>query len=499
MANTTPTWYGGISKLFNATDIAHMAQLDVDLSSYTYVSEHAPMIYQQVSSGNMPPGNPWPSSQVTMFLDWMNAGCPKGTPTTDTMAKTANFTAQTATRIRKDITQLSSDEITTLKKAFNGIMALSTTDLNSYFVQAGYHWLPAGNTYCMHHAPAFLSWHRAYMLSFENALRSIEGCEDVTVPYWDITGPYPSILNEAPFDSYTFPVAVGDGYNAGDKTQRYTQDKIEANLAQFTVTDKVNKAMSQTDWEDFNGYFAGAANNTLISAHDNGHNSIGQTMANQDVAAFDPIFWFFHCNWDRLMWVWQKQMSATDVNGLLNTINKETDLTSYQTYTIESVGVLPPFTTSDFNVNAIDTVDSAATLDVDYADPAQAAEVNMVTKTTLNSTVGDKFQVNRKMANVRVSGVNRLKIPGAFNVHLMQDDDVIASTGMFQPSEAEKCSNCVQNAIVHFDFELPIKQIAKGKLGVWVEPHNKDFVGDRFPAKLMGNPKIEVSLIMQHD
>ncbi len=36
-----------------------------------------------------------------------------------------------------------------------------------------------------------------------------------------------------------------------------------------------------------------------------------------------------------------------------------------------------------------------------------------------------------------------------------------------------------------------------GKLSVWVEPVNKDFIGDRFPQKLMGDPVIDVHLLLQ--
>ena len=69
-------------------------------------------------------------------------------------------------------------------------MAKDPSDPNSYFVQAGHHWLPAP-LYCLHHVPGYNPWHRAYMLSFENALRSVPECGDVTLPYWDITTPFP--------------------------------------------------------------------------------------------------------------------------------------------------------------------------------------------------------------------------------------------------------------------------------------------------------------------
>lgn len=94
--------------------------------------------------------------------------------------------------------------------------------------------------------------------------------------------------------------------------------------------------------------------------------------------------------------------------------------------------------------------------------------------------------------NLRVAGVNRLKIPGSFKIHLLKDGKVLASKGFFQPVEADKCENCVKNAIVNFDFELPRAEVATGEFSVKVEPIDTNFVGSTFPHKMMGNPTIEV-------
>jgi tyrosinase len=45
----------------------------------------------------------------------------------------------------------------------------------------------------------------------------------------------------------------------------------------------------------------------------------------------------------------------------------------------------------------------------------------------------------------------------------------------------------VNNATVHFDFELPLDAIKDRKLSVQVEPVDKNFVGASFPAKMMDN------------
>jgi hypothetical protein len=442
----------------------------------------------------------------------MKADCPKGTPSQTVLFANKNllFAAapvKTASRIRKDIEKLGADELAKLKLAFEGIMKKDPSDPNSYFAQAGIHWLPEPDLWCMHHAPAYNPWHRAYMYQFENALRSVEGCEDVTLPYWDITKPFPEVLKSAPFDAYTFQQDVGNAplYNLkGKQTYRDTYDNIAANLLKHKVAEKVHNALRQPTWENFHGYFVeGVQNVFIINAHDMGHNSIGGpgvgsptrggTMSDQDVAAFDPIFWFFHSNWDRLYWKWQKKMRATTLNGLLSTIDKIKDRTSFQTFTDDTVGALPPFPQK-----AAEIIDSVTSLDVDYEDDDELLQAPMLNETRLASFASRKFTVKSDLVNVRVKGLNRLKVPGSFYVHLLRDGEIIATTGFFQPHEVEKCASCVKNAIVNFDFELPLTEINQGKLGVKVVPFFTDFVGDEIPAKLMGDPTVEVHFIVSN-
>jgi tyrosinase len=494
-----PTWYDTIRLMFTPTDIEHMGNQDLDLTSYEQVQTASGNIYGQVASQNMPPGNPWTADMNQTFLNWMSDGCPKGTPTSNQVsARLAMAVKTAASRIRKDINSLSTTELATLKTAFEGILSKAPSDPNSYFAQAGIHWLPG--LYCQHHVPAYNPWHRAYMLSFENALRSVPGCENVTLPYWDITTPFPALLKSAPYDSYTLPQDIGGGYNVGYVTQRYSYPDIAANLLQYGVTDDVNRALTQTDWEDFNGYWSGAPYNTIIAAHDGGHGSIGPTMADQSVAAFDPVFWFFHANWDRLWWEWQVKVGATNLNGLLSTINKTTDPLSYQIFTLPVLEAIAPFTTGSLGLTTVKVIDSVNSLGVDYAPPAtQAPPLAFALKTSRAASIDRKVSVNAQRAMVSVTGVNRVKIPGSFAVHLLKDGKRIASRFMFQPNEVEKCETCVKNPIAHFDWDLPLAEVTGGKLSVEVEPVNKAVVGPRFPSKLMGNPTIDVHIPLQTD
>lgn len=498
---TNPTWYGEISKMFNQTDIDHMAPQGVQLDNYEYVKSNATNIYGQVASGNMPPGNPWQQSWVQTFLNWIQTGCPKGTIETTESALSGmalrKSAEKVAGRIRKNVVSLSSEELEKLKKAFSAIMSMDHNDPNGYFVVAGWHGLPKSK--CMHHIPPYNPWHRAYLLYFENALRNVEGCEDVTLPYWDINTPIPDVLNQAPFDSYTYPVDLNAQYKKGDKTSRYTWSQISSNLAQYEVLEDLSRAMGRTDWEDFHGgrAFDNAPNNTNISGHDGGHVSIGDTMLDQNVASFDPIFWFYHCNLDRLWWTWQKKMNATSLSGLLKTIRSDF---SRNYFTNEFLTTLDPFTSMPINRTTVNVIDSLNDLDVDYQETAfEGLALEALSTMKGSSLLSDRFRVKPDRVNIRVKNLDRIKIPGSFKVHLMKNDKILRSRAFFQPNEVEKCENCVQHRAVNFDFELDLEEVAGAKLEILVEPLNKDAHGEKFPAKLMGNPTVNMRLLMTND
>lgn len=497
-----PTWYGDIQKMFTAGDVACMqGQFGAafNLGSYQFVARHANQIDQVVSSGVMPMGGPaWSKDKVDTFRAWIANGFPEGATEPAVRKVKALTAASGAARIRRDIRSLKNDEIEKITAAFQGIMDLPASDPNSFFSLAAIHWLPAPDFYCMHHSPGFLSWHRAYQIVFENALRSIPGCEDVTIPYWDITveEPLPTWLFKKPFASYTFPQDVSDKFKKGSTTKRYSANAILKNLkgkpgvVGSDVFTDVSNAMSQETWEEFNGYFANADHDTLIAGHDNGHNSIGATMQDQGVAAFDPIFWLFHNNWDRLFWEWQKHYNATTQAGMLSRISG--DQASHDTFSKPIPAQLSPFTTMNSRLNAIDLL-NLHDWDIDYAPPVTSAK-------RIASAVGVKalhaaesFRMDSKMVHVRVDGVNRLRIPGSFRLHLMKGKTVIGTRALFQPGNTQECANCIKNAVVHFDFKLPAKVVSGGTLSLWIEPADKT-LGKSIPLASLGNPTIEVRL-----
>jgi hypothetical protein len=68
-----------IRPLFTDTDVDHMKNYGLDLSSRDDVVKHAKEITSVVSAGTMPPpsdgGKPWSLEMCEMFRQWVDQGC----------------------------------------------------------------------------------------------------------------------------------------------------------------------------------------------------------------------------------------------------------------------------------------------------------------------------------------------------------------------------------------------------------------------------------------
>lgn len=108
----------------------------------------------------------------------------------------------TTPRVRRSIAELQAEydkgnrkPLETLMRAWKGIKELRSDDPNSFFMLGGFHGEPFRGPgayanawwggYCQHATVLFPTWHRAYLYKLEKALQSIDGCEDVTLPFWD--------------------------------------------------------------------------------------------------------------------------------------------------------------------------------------------------------------------------------------------------------------------------------------------------------------------------
>ena len=158
-----------------------------------------------------------------------------------------------------------------LIRAFRGIQALPPDDPKSFFYLAGLHGLPfrgPGVTdpdwyggYCWHSTVLFPTWHRIHLLEFENALRSIPGCQDVTLPFWDELVPE-IVYSEDPADPekkefwvpkiLTSPTFELDGRNDNPLYSYKLQEALITN-----VTPDQSRSSKPKDYETVRYPFAG--------------------------------------------------------------------------------------------------------------------------------------------------------------------------------------------------------------------------------------------------
>jgi tyrosinase len=253
----------------------------------------------------------------------------------------------------------------------------SQTDVQSFFQVAGIHGLPNipwdgatgdqpfdPNTqwggYCTHGSVLFPTWHRPYVMLYEQILQQHaeevaatyqvdqaswkQAAIDLRQPYWDwaanaippaevislkqvtITGPNgKKITVNNPLYHYTFhPIdpSFSEPYSGWQTTLRQptssrpnatdnvTRLKSVLSSAQSNITSSTYSMLTRVNtWPAFSNHTVGdggSTSNSLEAIHDGIHVDVGGNgqMADPAVAAFDPIFFLHHCNVDRMLSLW---------------------------------------------------------------------------------------------------------------------------------------------------------------------------------------------------
>ena len=157
-------------------------------------------------------------------------------------------------RLRVSLRELEKDkaQMNAFLRASKRVQDLPPENPDSYWVIAGYHGMPFVNNqfelppntptwggWCQHQNVLFPTWHRAYCLRLENALRAVSPDDDVTLPYWDATSEeslqhgLPEIVTKEkvmidgqvernPLYSYTLPKNIGDSKQLYSKPDGYS-------------------------------------------------------------------------------------------------------------------------------------------------------------------------------------------------------------------------------------------------------------------------------------
>jgi tyrosinase len=214
-------------------------------------------------------------------------------------ARPAPNAAPARLNVRKNIDELSDQELSDLRRAIKQAIALNDKRGFEYF--AGWHGVPFG--WCQHHDALFLPWHRAYLYWLELALQSeVAG---VTLPWWD--------WSKASGIPAAYVVAQADGAENVLAKAPITVFNTAAKSGWPTETSRDPGEVPQTpappyaqEW----AYAMQAENYTefserLWSVHDTLHVWVGGTMGQVDWAAYDPLFFAHHANVDRAWRIWQ--------------------------------------------------------------------------------------------------------------------------------------------------------------------------------------------------
>jgi tyrosinase len=157
-----------------------------------------------------------------------------------------------------------------------------------------------------HGGPAFLPWHRAYLLDLERELQRVD--DRVALPFWRFDEAAPNVFSTAFMGLSDNLGRVG--FNAGHPLLSWSTDgqpgilrggAVGPDRVPSLLTQAQTLALSSGPNADY-GRFAGMEGDP----HGFAHTSHGSGWITRiPTAAKDPLFFLLHCNVDRLWAMWQ--------------------------------------------------------------------------------------------------------------------------------------------------------------------------------------------------
>lgn len=195
----------------------------------------------------------------------------------------------TRRRLRTGSPEVAAD-IATYRQAVQLMKSLPPDNPRSWAAQAAMHGsVAAGFNLCQHGTAHFLSWHRAYLVFFEQICRQLTGNAHFALPYWN-WNQNPDLLPD-----FT------------DTASPLFHPRTRTSLSGFAP---VSTTTLDPILIDANFFSFGA---TLESPHDNVHIRIGQNMASGG-SALDPVFWMHHCMIDYCWAKWNIELGNDNTN-----------------------------------------------------------------------------------------------------------------------------------------------------------------------------------------
>jgi tyrosinase len=214
-------------------------------------------------------------------------------------------------RIRKNANLLTLDERT---RFLTAVAALNMT-VGDYFPFQDIHAVAGQEA---HGGPAFLPWHRAFILRLERELQAID--PSVALPYWRFDQPAPNLFHEdlmggpaaggyATF-AFTNPLStwVIGGLPGVLRSPNFPPAGTPAGINSETATLSLGGA------GNLYASFRAMEGNPHGTAHVTA-GALGSWLGSVPTAVRDPLFFLLHCNVDRLWAKWQWTYNRYDVTS----------------------------------------------------------------------------------------------------------------------------------------------------------------------------------------
>lgn len=160
-----------------------------------------------------------------------------------------------------------------------------------------------------HGAPAFLPWHRAYLLDLERELQNID--PSVSLHYWRFDQPAPNLFT-LDFLGVSDPVGTVQ-FGPNNPLQFWRTDGVQGiNRRPFFSTAQAPPGLRTEAQTIALGAQFSAFRTMEGNPHGSAHTSFGGSISSINTAARDPLFFLLHCNVDRLWAKWQRQNGRFD-------------------------------------------------------------------------------------------------------------------------------------------------------------------------------------------
>jgi FtsP/CotA-like multicopper oxidase with cupredoxin domain/peroxiredoxin len=176
-----------------------------------------------------------------------------------------------------------------------------------------------------HNGPAFLAWHRAYILRFERELQKLD--PTVSLHYWRMNQQPGPGLPALVFDPQSWGANASGSGIAGpvsfDPANPLFGWQIESEPLSRSLQNRSNISVflpetSVLNYDKYRDDDTGHAFSEDLEAnnHNHGHSWVGSWMAFCQQSPRDPIFWLFHCDLDRSWALWQATRGRFGTTGV---------------------------------------------------------------------------------------------------------------------------------------------------------------------------------------